>query len=69
MAEIPPFVQTTDRAFVRDTRNRALLNTDRAALERHRTARQRSGDTAKRIQSLESQVAELTALVHQLLSK
>lgn len=67
--DVPSFVQTEDRAFVRDTTNRALLNTDTAALTRHRLTRERQSSNTARLQSLEAEVAELKALVTRLLSK
>ena len=33
---LPEYVQTEDPSFIRNTYSKALLNTDRSALERHR---------------------------------
>jgi hypothetical protein len=64
---IPDFVVTEDKSFIRDTKNRALLQTDRAALERHRLARATKLTEQSRINTLEREVAELKALVKKLL--
>jgi hypothetical protein len=64
MAEVPPFVQTDDKAFIRDTHNFALLNTDRAALARHRAAVIKSTTLARRVESLEAELADLRHYVY-----
>lgn len=55
-------VKTSDKQYVRDTETKALLNTDRSALERHRKQR---ADAAK-TRSLHEQVAALTRRVEEL---
>ena len=65
-------VKTDDRAFVRDTASRALLNTDRQALARHRSeraARNRAAHLVKEVAQLRAQVIQLSALVEKLLAK
>jgi len=70
---VPAYVQTEERALVRETRSGALLNTDRPALTRHRTMRTRATEQTRNTQevrdlrhlvgTLESRIAELTGLV------
>jgi hypothetical protein len=64
---LPDRIQTEDKSFLRDTRSKALLNIDRAALERSRTARTKARRQQQTIQTLQTDVAELKALVQQLL--
>ena len=59
MADVPPYVQTEEKAFIRDTHNRALLNIDRAALARHRAAYIKSTTLSRRVESLEAELAHL----------
>jgi len=66
---IPDFVVTEDPTFIRDTKNRALLQTDRAALERHRAARTKAITHINRLHSLEREVADLKSLVLDLLKQ
>ncbi len=69
MPTVPDYIQTEDRSFLRDTRSKALLNTDKAALARNRAARSKSLRHANTIATLQSDVAALTALVHQLMAE
>lgn len=73
MADLPALIQTDDKAFIRDTRNHALLNTDWAALERHRAARQKAASRERELHSLHQQLdtvqAELADLKALLLSR
>jgi hypothetical protein len=68
-ANVPDFVQTDDKSFIRDTHSKALLNTDRAALERSRQARAKSRERVSALQALQREVAELKTLVTQLLER
>ena len=67
MHNVPDYIQTEDKSFLRDTRSKALLNTDRAALERNRAARSKSLRLTHTISTLQDDVAALKALVHQLM--
>lgn len=68
MPNIPRFVTTEDRSFVRDTSNMALLSTDRSALERSRQRRSKSQAQHAEIRRLQSDVEELKLVVSQLLN-
>lgn len=57
-----PIVKTEDRAFVRDTASRALLNTDTASLQKHRAQRAERNQMSRLIK----EVAELRGLVVEL---
>ena len=70
---VPDFVQTDERGLVRETRSHALLNTDKAALERNRAARVRAHEQVRTNQevrelrsvvtTLETRISELTELM------
>jgi hypothetical protein len=76
-------VQTEDPRFVRDIHSKALLNTDKDALNRHRlermaaTKRQAEHDEAratqaehhKELQRLKSTVDKIEKLIHKVLEK
>ena len=64
---LPHFVVTDDTSYIRDTKNRALLQTDRGALDRHRAARTKATTLSHKILSLERELADLKATVQQLL--
>lgn len=55
-------VKTSDQQYIRDTDSKALLSTDKKALERHRALR---ADAAK-TRNLREQVAALTLRVEAL---
>ena len=61
---VPAFVRTTNKALVRDTKTRALLNTDRAARDRTRAVRAKSRTTAQRLDALEAEILELKRIIH-----
>jgi hypothetical protein len=52
-------VQTEDTSFVRDLHSKALINTDRVALENHRKKRQIEIQQAQQWQQMEIKVEEL----------
>ena len=52
-------VQTEDRSFVRDLHSKALINTDRVALENHRKKRQMEIQQARKWHQMETKVEEL----------
>ena len=52
-------IQTEDTSFVRDLHSKALINTDRVALENHRKKRQIEIQQAQKWQLMETKVEEL----------
>ena len=60
-------VQTENSSFVRDLHSKALLNTDRVALENHRKNRQLELQKAQRFQEMENKVKELDNVRNEIL--
>ena len=60
-------VQTEDTSFVRDLHSKALINTDRVALENHRKKRQIEIQQAQQWQQMESKVEELNNMRNEIL--
>ena len=60
-------VQTEDTSFVRDLHSKALINTDRVALENHRKRRQTEIQQAKKWQQMETKVEELNNMRNEIL--
>ena len=60
-------IQTEDPSFVRDLHSKALLNTDRVALENHRKKRQIEIQRAQRWQQMEIKVEELNNMKNEIL--
>ena len=60
-------VQTEDRSFVRDLHSKALINTDRVALENHRKKRQIEIQQAQKWQQMETKVEELNDMRNEIL--
>ena len=60
-------VQTEDKSFVRDLHSKALLNTDRVALENHRKKRQIEIQQARKWQQMETKVEELNNMRNEIL--
>ena len=60
-------VQTEDRSFVRDLHSKALINTDRVALENHRKKRQIEIQQAQQWQQMETKVKELNNMRNEIL--
>ena len=60
-------VQTEDKSFVRDLHSKALINTDRVALENHRKKRQREIQQARKWQQMETKVEELNNMRNEIL--
>jgi hypothetical protein len=60
-------VQTEDRSFVRDLHSKALINTDRVALENHRKKRQMEIQQARKWQQMETKVKELNNMRNEIL--
>ena len=60
-------IQTEDKSFVRDLHSKALINTDRVALENHRKKRQIEIQQAKKWQQMETKVEELNNMRNEIL--
>ena len=60
-------VQTEDRSFVRDLHSKALINTDRIALENHRKKRQIEIQQTRKWQQMETKVEELNNMRNEIL--
>ena len=60
-------VQTEDRSFVRDLHSKALIHTDRVALENHRKKRQMEIQQARKWQQMETKVEELNNMRNEIL--
>ena len=60
-------IQTEDPSFVRDLHSKALINTDRVALENHRKKRQLETQQAQRLQEMEIKVEELVTVKDEML--
>ena len=60
-------IQTEDTSFVRDLHSKALINTDRVALENHRRKRQVEKQQAQRLQEMEIKVEELVTVKDEIL--
>ena len=60
-------VQTEDKSFVRDIHSKALINTDRIALENHRKKRQIEIQQARKWQQMETKVEELNNMRNEIL--
>ena len=60
-------IQTEDPSFVRDLHSKALINTDRVALENHRRKRQLETQQAQRLQEMEIKVEELNNVRSEML--
>ena len=60
-------IQTENPSFVRDLHSKALINTDRVALENHRKKRQIEIQQAQRWQQMETKVEELNNVRNEIL--
>ena len=60
-------IQTEDKSFVRDLHSKALINTDRVALENHRKNRQIKIQQARKWQQMETKVEELNNMRNEIL--
>ena len=60
-------VQTEDKSFVRDLHSKALINTDRIALENHRKKRQIEIQQTRKWQQMETKVEELNNMRNEIL--
>jgi len=60
-------IQTENNSFVRDLHSKALINTDRIALENHRKKRQVEVQQAQRLKEMEMKVEELVTVKNEML--
>ena len=60
-------VQTEDTSFVRDLHSKALINTDRVALENHRKRKQMEIQQVRKWQQMETKVEELNNMRNEIL--
>ena len=60
-------VQTEDKSFVRDLHSKALINTDRIALENHRKKRQMEVQQDRKWQQMETKIEELNNMRNEIL--
>ena len=60
-------IQTEDTSFVRDLHSKALINTDRVALENYLKKRQIEIQQAKKWQQMETKVEELNNMRNEIL--
>ena len=60
-------VQTENQSYVRDIHSKALLNTDRVALENHRQRKKFIDDQAKEWQLMKSKVDELNTVREEMI--
>jgi len=60
-------IQTENNSFVRDLHSKALINTDRIALENHRKKRQVEVQQAQRLKEMEMKVQELVTVKDEML--
>ena len=60
-------VQTENQSYVRDIHSKALLNTDRVALENHRQRKKFIDEQAKEWQMIKSKVDELNTVREEML--
>ena len=60
-------IQTEDTSFVRDLHSKALINTDRVALENHRKRKQIEIQQDQRWQQMENKVEELNNVKNEML--
>ena len=60
-------IQTEDNSFVRDLHSKALINTDRIALDNHRRKRQLEIQQTQRLQEMEIKVEELNNVKNEML--
>ena len=60
-------IQTEDTSFVRDLHSKALINTDRIALENHRKKSQIEIQQTRKWQQMETKVEELNNMRNEIL--
>ena len=60
-------IQTENISFVRDLHSKALINTDRVALENHRKKRQMEMQQTRKWKQMETKVKELNNMRNEIL--
>ena len=60
-------IQTENNSFVRDLHSKALINTDRVALENHRKKRQIEIQQSKKWQQMETKIEESNNMRNEIL--
>lgn len=68
---IPARIQTEDRSLIRDTHSKALLNTDRDALDKHRAILrkiQMTDTLGNRVTRLEARIDNITEMLTKVLT-
>ena len=60
-------IQTEDNSFVRDLHSKALINTDRVALENHRKRKKIEIQQVRKWQQMETKVEELNNMRNEIL--
>ena len=60
-------IQTENNSFVRDLHSKALINTDRVALENHRKKRKLEVQQAEKLQQMEIKLKELVSVKDEML--
>ena len=60
-------IQTEDNSFVRDLHSKALINTDRVALENHRKRKKIEIQQVRKWQQMEIKVEELNNMRNEIL--
>tara|TARA_B100001564_G_scaffold311621_1_gene284026 strand:- start:553 stop:789 length:237 start_codon:yes stop_codon:yes gene_type:complete len=60
-------IQTENTSFIRDLHSKALINTDRVALENHRKKRQLELQQAEKLQQMEIKIEELVNVKDEIL--
>ena len=60
-------IQTEDTSFVRDLHSKALINTNRVALENHRKRKQMEIQQVQKWQQMETKVEELNNMRNEIL--
>ena len=60
-------IQTEDSSFVRDLHSKALINTDRVALENHRRRKQIEIQQVRKTQQMENKIEELNNMRNEIL--
>ena len=61
-------IQTEDKSFVRDLHSKALINTDRVALENHRKKRQME-IKVEELNNMRTEILEIKGLLQEVLNK
>ena len=60
-------IQTEDNSFVRDLHSKALINTDRVALENHRKRKKIEIQQVRKTQQMENKLEELNNMRSEIL--